>query len=324
MSKTGQLKPIGWKPALTVLSVNLVRGGNQVALKFALTALAPFWTAFGRMSFGALSVGAWAAIRGISLTPQRREWPALLSLGVIFVVQISLMHYGADYTSPAYATVLMNTNPIFANLLAHYVVPGDRLSWSRVGGLAVAFGGICGIFLGRPDSRLAPNPIMGNLLLLASASLVGARTVYMQRVVQRIEPEKTAFWQMVISLPFFLAGTLFDGASSREALGWIPIVAIMYQGIIVGGAGFTVWAHLLRHHSPGALTMFTFTVPVFGVALSAWLFSEAVTLRLILGVAAVVSGIVLATRLSHPRLGAQPLGLAGDPAVTEPETQPRD
>ena len=116
MSKTGQLKPIGWKPALTVLGVNLVRGGNQVALKFALTALPPFWTAFGRMSFGALSVGAWAAIRGISLTPRRREWPALLSLGVIFAVQIALMHFGADYTSPAYATVLMNTNPIFANI----------------------------------------------------------------------------------------------------------------------------------------------------------------------------------------------------------------
>ena len=324
MSKTGQLKPIGWKPALTVLSVNLVRGGNQVALKFALTALPPFGAAFGRMSFGALSVGAWAAARGISLTPHRREWPALLSLGVIFAVQISLMHYGADYTSPAYATVLMNTNPIFANLLAHYVVPGDRLSWSRVGGLAVAFGGICGIFLGRPESRLASNPIIGNLLLLVSASLVGARTVYTQRVVQRIEPEKTAFWQMVISLPFFLAGTIFDDPGSREPLGWIPIAAIMYQGIIVGGAGFTVWAHLLRHHSPGALTMFTFTVPVFGVALSAWLLSEAVTARLILGVAAIVGGIVLATRLSHPRLGAQPLGLAGDPAVTEPETQPRD
>ena len=324
MSKTGKLKPIGWKPALTVLGVNLVRGGNQVALKFALTALPPFWTAFGRMSFGALTVGSWAALRGISLTPRRREWPALLSLGVIFAVQIALMHFGADYTSPAYATVLMNTNPIFANLLAHYVVPGDRLSWSRVGGLTVAFAGICGIFLGRPESRLAPNPIIGNLLLLVSASLVGARTVYIQRVVQRIEPEKTAFWQMVISLPFFLAGTLFDDSGSREPFGRIPIAAIMYQGIIVGGVGFTVWAHLLRHHSPGALTMFTFTVPVFGVGLSAWMFSEAVTPRLILGVAAVVSGILLATRLSHPRLGAQPLGLAGDPAITEPETRLQD
>ncbi len=304
MSKARKLEPIGWKSALTVLSINLVRGGNQVALKFALTALPPFWTAFGRMSFGALSVGAWAALRGIPLTPHRREWPELLNLGVVFAIQIALMHYGADYTSPAYATVLMNANPIFANLLAHYVVPGDQLSWPRVGGLTVAFGGICGIFLGRPDSRLAPNPIVGNLLLLVSAALVGARTVYTQRLVQRIQPEKTAFWQMVISLPFFLVGTLFDSESGREPLGWIPIAAIMYQGIIVGGAGFTLWARLLRRHSPSALTMFTFTVPVFGVVLSAWILSEAVTPRLILGVAAVVSGILIATRLSHPRLGA--------------------
>ena len=124
---------------------------------------------------------------------------------------------------------------------------------------------------------------------------------------------------MVISLPFFLAGTLFGEPGSRESLGWIPIAAVMYQGVIVGGAGFTVWAYLLRNHSPGALTMFTFTVPVFGIGLSAWLFSEALTPHLILGVAAVVSGIVVATRLSRPRLGAQPLGLASDPATTQPE-----
>ena len=319
MSEARKIRPIGWKSALTVLSINLVRGGNQVALKFALTALPPFWTAFGRMSCGALSVGAWAAFRGISLTPQRREWPGLLSLGLMFAVQIALMHHGADYTSPAYATVLMNTNPLFANLLAHYVVPGDRLSWSRVAGLAVAFSGICAIFLGRPESRLASSPVIGNSLLLISAALVATRTIYTQRLVQRIQPEKTAFWQMVISLPFFLAGTLFGDPGSRESLGWIPIAAVMYQGVIVGGAGFTVWAYLLRNHSPGALTMFTFTVPVFGIGLSAWLFSEALTPRLILGVAAVVSGIVVATRLSRPRLAAQPLGLASDPATTQPE-----
>ena len=122
MSKARKLEPIGWKSALTVLSINLVRGGNQVALKFALTALPPFWTAFGRMSLGAISVGAWAALRDIPLTPHRREWPELLNLGVVFAIQIALMHYGVDYTSPAYATVLMNANPIFANLLAHYVL----------------------------------------------------------------------------------------------------------------------------------------------------------------------------------------------------------
>ena len=37
------------------------------------------------------------------------------------------------------------------------------------------------------------------------------------------------------------------------------------------------------------------------------------------GVLAVVSGILIATRLSHAKLGAQPLGLASDPAITEPE-----
>ena len=41
--------------------------------------------------------------------------------------------------------------------------------------------------------------------------------------------------------------------------------------------------------------MFSFTVPVFGVVLSGWLFAEAITVRLILGAAGVTGGIALAT-----------------------------
>lgn len=302
-------QPIDWKSTLVVLGVCVVRGGNQVALKFALRALAPFWAAVGRMLVGLTTVGLWTRLRSIVLMPGPGERKALFNLGILFTLQIGLMHYGADWTSPAYATVLMNSNPVFANLLAHFVVPEDRLSWRRIAGLAIAFAGICVVFLGRPEARLAPSPIAGNLLLVLSSALVGVRTVYTQQVVQRIQPEKAAFWQMVISLPLFAVLGLFAADGEREPLSWIPVSAVVYQGMIVAGIGFTIWAHLLRRHSPGGLAFFNFTVPFFGVGLSAWLLSEAVTPRLIVGVAAVVAGIALATRRAALASGSQQLGL---------------
>ena len=56
------------------------------------------------------------------------------------------------------------------------------------------------------------------------------------------------------------------------------------------------WATLLQKHSPGSLSVFSFTVPLFGVLLSSWLFGEALTPRLLLGVLAVTGGITFATR----------------------------
>ena len=42
MSKPFENRPIGRKSALLALAVSVIRGGNQVALKFALVAFAPF------------------------------------------------------------------------------------------------------------------------------------------------------------------------------------------------------------------------------------------------------------------------------------------
>ena len=281
---------------MVVLALSVLRGGHMVAMKFALTAFTPLWTAFGRISLGAATVGLWAYQRPVPLRPQSQEWRSLGIVTGLFTIQIAMLNYGVDLTSPAYSVVLINSNPIFANLIAHFFVPADRLSFSRLVGLAIAFGGICVVFLGTPEPRLAPNPLAGNLIIVATAVLVAARTVYAQRVLQWIEPGRFAFWQMLLSLPFFAGGALVAGSEQRLPVTWAPLAALAYQGVVVAGVCFTVWGYLLRKHSPGSLTVFSFTVPIFGVIVSAWLFAEPLTLDLLIGVAAVAGGIWLVAR----------------------------
>jgi drug/metabolite transporter (DMT)-like permease len=49
------------------------------------------------------------------------------------------------------------------------------------------------------------------------------------------------------------------------------------------------------------LSVFSFSIPIFGILLSAWLLSEQLTPRLFFGVAAVLTGIYLASRTSPPQ-----------------------
>jgi drug/metabolite transporter (DMT)-like permease len=69
----------------------------------------------------------------------------------------------------------------------------------------------------------------------------------------------------------------------------VPVLAILYQGIVIGGFCFVVWTRLLRRHSPGSLSVFAFSVPVFGVLLSGLIFGEAITGRVVAGMAAVTA-----------------------------------
>ena len=305
------LKPIGWSTALIALGATVLWGGNVVALKLGLETFPPFWSGFWRMLVGALTVGAWAWVRGSSLVPNRDEWRSLLILSTLFTVQIMMLNMGVNFTSPAYGIVLLNSNPVFANLLGHFFVPGDRLSPRRVIGLAVAFFGICFVFLGRPDASLAPYPIWGNVLVTLSALLLGTRLVYTQRLVQRIDPIRPVFWQMVLSLPPFLAaGAILEQPATR-AVSSEAIGAILYQGMIIAGLCFVVWTTLLQHHSPGKLSMFSFAAPFFGIVFSSLFFGEAMTARLWLGVAAVSAGIMLVTMRRRTPLINPPVAAPG-------------
>ena len=288
--------------ATVIISIGLSAfwGGNVVALKIGLSTFPPFWSALWRMSSGLVVVGLWAWWRGISLKPQAGEFRFLAVLGLLFAVQISGLNLGVNLTSPAFGVVLINSHPLFANFIGHFVVKEDRLSWARLCGLVLAFGGICLVFLGEPATEIAPRPILGNLIVTCSGLLLGLRTVYTQRLVQAISPERAVFWQMLVSLPCFLAAGLLTEPPVVGPIETEAVLAILYQGLVVAGLCFIVWTVLLKRHSPGSLSFFAFPTPIFGVLASAWLYGEVVTTRLWLGLAAVTLGIWIATRRQRP------------------------
>jgi drug/metabolite transporter (DMT)-like permease len=82
----------------------------------------------------------------------------------------------------------------------------------------------------------------------------------------------------------------------RESASLAAVLGLVYQGIVVSGLSFIGWVALLRRHSPGRLTVFSFLTPLIGVLLSSVFFSEKVTARLALGLLAVAVGIFLASR----------------------------
>ncbi len=301
-------RPLELLSALAALAIGLARGGNQVAIKMTLFGLAPFGSALARMAVSSLTVWIWSRTRGLTLWPQPDERKPLVLLGLVFTVQIAMLHWGADLTSPAYAVTIVNTNPIWANLIAPFFVPEDRLTPRRLLGLIVAFVGVSSVVLGRPQLEIAPNPILGNLIILASAALVGARTVFIQRIVQRTSPEKAVLWQMGLSLPLFgLGSAVFDDWAARGPIDWRVATAIAYQGVVVGGLALIAWVALLRRHTPGSISVFSFVTPMAGVALSAWLFDEPLSPRLVFGLAAVLAGIALASRsTARPQPGSGP------------------
>lgn len=286
---------MGTRTALIALFLSLLWGANVVALKMGLEAVPPFWSAFWRMLLGLPMIVAWAKYEGVSLRLERREWRPVAILAVVFGSQISALNYATNFTSPAFSVVLLNTSPIFTNLVAHYFVKGDHLSVKRSVGLAIAFFGICVVFVGRPPAELASAPVLGNTLAVISALVVSGRMVYTQKLVQIMPSTRAVFWQVVLAELIFLAGALVFEPMTVGPLTTRVIGGLLYQGVIVAGIGFILWVRLLHDHAPGVISVFGFPTPIFGVFFSALLFAEPLTRTLIIGMLFVAAGILIVT-----------------------------
>ena len=286
---------------LVAVVIHALWGGNPVAVKFSLLVFPPMWTAFLRFVLAIICVTLWAWYRGIRFWPNRREWPLLLGLGILFTVQIATMNIGFDMTSGAMSAVLISTNPLFAAILAHFLIANDRLSTVKAIGLVVALLGVSLALL--RDSQLADlqptNP--GNWVVLLSAALLGLRLVLGARMLEKIDEVRVVVWQMLISLPLFAAGGFFWETIRWEHLGWGPLAGLAYQGFVVAGIGFMVSFYLMKKYTPSVMMSFNFVAPVAGVLLSAWLLSERITVLLVAGMLLVGLGLFLIARPAAER-----------------------
>jgi len=281
--------------AAAALFLYMLWGGNPVAAKFALTRIPPIGLAGLRFALGALCLGLWCAYRREPLRPLRRELPPLVVNGLLFTAQIATFHLGVFWSSANHSAVLVNVFPIFVAVFAHFMLVGDRLSPSKVTGIALGFAGVAAVFFDRwGDEPTAM--IRGDVVLVFSALILGVQNTYFKDLVARISPYKIVFSQMAICLaPYFAYSLGFEGLL-RARPDAAVLGALAYQGIIVGAFSFTAWAVILRRMPVSKLSVFAFSSPLWGVVFSHLLLGEPATPRLLVGMGLVAAGIAIAVR----------------------------
>lgn len=294
MSRPAPLK-LSRVAAGTALLLSAMWGLNIVGIKVALATFPPIWSAFWRLLLGWPVLLIWARLSGVRLRPEKGETKPLVILGVFFAIQIIMLNISVDWTSAAFASVLLNAAPVFINVIAHFYVPGDMLSRQRVLGLSLAFGGVAIALLGHPDQEQAVHPFAGNVLAVATAAVIGGRMVYTQRLVQTIDVIRTVFWQVGFSLPVFLVCAVATEPMMVGPLTVGPLLAWLYCSFGVVGVAFILWARLLQTNSPGLLSVFVFPTPIFGVLFSTFIFAHRPPPELLVGLVAVALGILLVT-----------------------------
>lgn len=270
-------------------------GVNPVAIKLGLEDAPPLRLAAYRFVVGGAVILLWAWLTGGMgrLRIARDEWRPLIVLGVLFTLQIASMNIGTNLTSAAHSAILLNLYAVHTVVLAHFLLPGDRLDLRRLAGVVIAYAGIV-LLVARQATAGSPT-LLGDAIMFGSALILAERTVYMARAVQRFDPVKLILSQVAIGTVLFLGGSLaFESAATR----WTPMLAatVAFQGVAVTGFNFMVNLWLLKRYRTSSLAAFFLTQPLFGVVAAALIADDPLTPDLLLASAAVAVGIGLSSR----------------------------
>lgn len=286
---------VSLQAAAATTAVSILWGGNIVSMKIAMAGVSPLAMAAVRFSLGAMVIFLWMLLTGTPLRPTRSEAFDHGINGLLFSGQISLFYLGTHLTSASHAVILINSNVVFLAVLAHFLIPGDRLTPAKSAGLLLAFAGAASLFLEAPGGphRLSP---AGDLLVLASAILLGVKTVFVKKLTERVPPATIVLWQMLIGVPVFAAAALAFEPVRLAVRSPRILLALLYQGVVVAGFCFVAATYLLKRNPPTAISVFFFVIPVSGVALSHWILGEPLTRMVLAGTALVAIGIVLVNR----------------------------
>jgi drug/metabolite transporter (DMT)-like permease len=287
--------PIDLRGSALALLVSIIWGVNPVAIKIGLEDAPPIWLAALRFLVGGavILLWAWQTGRLAGFRIARDEWRPLVVLGLLLTAQIGSMNVATSMTSAAHAAIVLNLYAVHTVVLAHFMIPGDRLTVRRLAGVLIAYSGIALLLTGQPAGS-APS-LRGDALMFVSGLLLAERTVYLARAVQRLDPVKLLLAQATIGSALFLA----VAASLEPAVvRWTGrlAAAIGFQGVIVAGFNFVANLWLLKRYRPSGLAAFFLTQPIFGVIAAALFSGDALTVEVLLASGAVAAGIGLTGR----------------------------
>ncbi len=222
-----------------------------------------------RFALGGAVTLAYMAARRESFTIARSEVVPLLTLGAMFSAQLVIMNIGQDLTSAGHGAALSSTMPIWTATIAQALIPSEKLTRWKVLAMALSYGGVLAIALGDGGGASEGVSLLGDVLSLISAALLGMRIIFISNFAQRVSEGKLMLGQLTIGMALLLVGSyVFETpAYTAEARFWY---ALAFQGVVIAGFGFLSNAWLVKRYLPSSVTFYYFAQPVAGVAL-AWL-----------------------------------------------------
>lgn len=300
------------KPRLVWLLLCLIWGSTWLFIKLGLEDLPPFTFAGIRFVVAVAILATIVALRRLALPRTSRDWLLLLVSGVLaFCVNYGLLFWGEQYISSGLAAVLQSTIPAFGLVIAHFYLPGEKMTPAKILGIVLGVIGVAVVFSNQLDVA-GTRALAGCAALIVSSMGAAYSNVLVKAYGKHMDPAILAGGQMFFGLiPLLLIGIPWEGSPLN--FNWTPmaVVALLYLAIVGSVVAFLLYYWLVKNMDVTKTMLIALVTPVVAVTLGMIVLKEQLHWRTLVGALMIISGIGIivtrqaATRVQSPKSKVQ-------------------
>ncbi len=306
MQKTAT-RPMSASDWAQLVLLGALWGGSFFFAHIAVAEIPPLALVLYRVSIAALVLHVWLRLRNISFAPAIARSASFLGLALLNnIIPFSLIFSGQTEIGAGLASVLYATTPLWTVLVANLLTSDEKLSASKLAGVALGIGGAA-TMIGPGLFANLGGPTWAKLAVIAAAISYAFAAVFAKRF-RDIKPIVVAAGQLTASTIFMIPIVLLlynpsDIVSANISI-WLAIGTL---AIVTTAFAFILYFNLIASAGATNASLVTLLVPASAIILSTAFLGERLETYEFLGLALIVSSLVVVDGrfLQWRRIGAR-------------------
>ncbi|PAU77037.1 EamA family transporter [Halovibrio salipaludis] len=208
------------------------------------------------------------------------------------------MFLGAGKLGPGVATVLANAQPLFAAVLAVFII-NEVITGRVFAGLLIGFVGV--VVLATPEMDFGGSRFIGALYVLGGAIGTAVGNVLLKYQASADDVYWAMGIQLLIGSVFLAIASVSFGESVDIDWTWSFATALFVLAVPATALMVVLWNILLASAPLNRLNSFTFLTPAFGLLVGILAFDETFSLVEMVGIAVTIVGLFIVVKAPEPR-----------------------
>lgn len=272
-------------------------GPSFLFIKIAVAEVPPLMLTGFRIGLGALILNVILLLRKERLPSNLDFWKKTLIAGFFAqALPFTLINWGEQYVDSSLASLLNGLTPLSTIILTQMMLANEQMSIHKVQGVLLGFLGLVILVLPSLINGVA-GTTQGILSITLGAISYGIGMVYIRKNLVQTPPMQAPAAQLLSVAVYTLpVAFLLEPNFSVVDLSWKVIGSILILGSFGTAIAFIIYFKLLERTNAAFLSMVTYLMPIYGVALGIIFLGEQVTSWMLIGAVSIFSGIVLVNR----------------------------